>query len=46
LLPLALRDLHKALDPFVAHLHRANERGRRPRQRDVILGMFERKIVA
>ena len=36
LLPIALRDLNAILDPFVAHLRRANERGTRPRQRDTI----------
>jgi hypothetical protein len=46
LLPVALRDLHVVLELFVAHIQRANERGRRPRQRDVIIRMFERTIVA
>ena len=34
LLPIPLREIDAVLLRFVAHLQRANERGRRPRQLD------------
>jgi heme exporter protein D len=34
LLPVALDNLHAVLERFVTHIGRANERRRRPRQRD------------
>ena len=36
LLPVALRDISDVLVSFVRHIRRANERGTRPRQLDVI----------
>ena len=40
LLPIPLREVDAVLRRFVAHLQRANERGRRPRQRDTTRGLF------
>lgn len=36
LLPVALHELNAVIIRFIAHLRRANERGRRPRQLDNI----------
>jgi hypothetical protein len=40
LLPVALNDLQAVLQRFVNHIGRANERGRRPRQRDIMQAML------
>lgn len=44
LLPVRLRDLQSTLDPFVDHIRGANERGRRPRQRDLTRDMLASAI--
>jgi hypothetical protein len=40
LLPVALGNLQPVLERLVDHIGRADERGRRPRQRDVIQAML------
>jgi len=40
LLPVALSNLQPVLERFVDHIARADERGRRPRQRDTMMAML------
>ena len=44
LLPVGLRDLPEVLLRFVRHIRRANERGMRPRQLDVIRNMMRPNV--
>lgn len=46
LLPTPLRDIGEVLVRFVVHLRRANERRRRPRQRDITRSNLEPKPAA